>query len=238
MGPMPLTLTAGDFALRLGLSAIAGALIGINRGEHGRPAGLRTTMLVCLAAAGAMLEANFLLSTTGKAANSFVSFDVMRLPLGILTGMGFIGGGAIVKRPDLVHGVTTAATLWIVTVVGLCLGGGQIALGIALAALTLFILWSLKRAEAYLRRDRSATCALTLAADGPPEPQLRSRIEADGFRITMVAVTYVDQASSREYRYDVTWRDGGEGEPPAFLSELASQVGVRKLEWEPRGSAA
>lgn len=137
MGPMPLTLTAGDFALRLGLSAIAGALIGINRGEHGRPAGLRTTMLVCLAAAGAMLEANFLLSTTGKAANSFVSFDVMRLPLGILTGMGFIGSGAIVKRPDLVHGVTTAATLWIVTVVGLCLGGGQIALGIALAALTL-----------------------------------------------------------------------------------------------------
>jgi MgtC family len=52
----------------------------------------------------------------------------MRLPLGILTGVGFIGGGTILKRGDLVTGVTTAATLWLVTVIGLCFGGGQLAL--------------------------------------------------------------------------------------------------------------
>jgi len=52
--------------------------------------------------------------------------DLMRLPLGILTGVGFIGGGAIFKKGDLVTGVTTAATLWMVTVIGLCLGGGQL----------------------------------------------------------------------------------------------------------------
>ena len=128
---MPLTLTWQDIAIRLALSVVAGGLIGLDRGEHGRPAGLRTTLLVCLAAAVSMVQANLLLATTGKAGNSFVVLDLMRLPLGILTGMGFIGGGAILRRDGFVLGVTTAATLWFVTVMGLCFGGGQIKLGIA-----------------------------------------------------------------------------------------------------------
>jgi putative Mg2+ transporter-C (MgtC) family protein len=238
LGPMPLSPSAGDLVLRLALTALAGAAIGINRGEHGRPAGLRTTMLVCLAAAGVMIEANLLLPTSGKAANGFVNIDVMRLPLGVLTGMGFIGGGAIVKRPDLVHGVTTAATLWIVTVIGLCLGGGQLALGIALSVLTLAVLWSLKRAEAHLRRDRWATCIISLGAEAPAEAQLRARLEASGLRIKSTAFTYTAEAKCREYRYGVEWRDSAEAEVPSFLSELAAQAGVQKLEWEPRGSAA
>jgi putative Mg2+ transporter-C (MgtC) family protein len=90
---MPLTLGWREIALRLALSLIAGVLIGLDRGERGRPAGLRTTLLVCLAASVAMIQANLLLGTSGKPANSFVTLDLMRLPLGILTGMGFIGGG-------------------------------------------------------------------------------------------------------------------------------------------------
>src|ERR1700758_4582422 len=127
---MPTTLAWGDVALRLALTVVAGALIGFDRGEHGRPAGLRTTILVCLAAAFAMLLANALLPTSGKTERSFATFDVMRLPLGILTGMGFIGAGTILRRGDLIIGVTTAATLWFVTVIGLCFGGGQIGLGL------------------------------------------------------------------------------------------------------------
>jgi putative Mg2+ transporter-C (MgtC) family protein len=99
---MPTTLEWSDVALRLALTVLAGGLIGFDRGEHGRPAGLRTTLLVCLAAAFAMLLANALLPTSGKTQSSFVNFDVMRLPLGILTGIGFIGAGAIVRRHNLV----------------------------------------------------------------------------------------------------------------------------------------
>src|ERR1700691_1010366 len=99
---MPPTLTWQDIALRLALSIVAGALIGFDRGEHGRPAGLRTTLLVCLAAAIAMLQANLLLTTRGRTADSFVTIDLMRLPLGILTGMGFIGAGAVFRRDGLV----------------------------------------------------------------------------------------------------------------------------------------
>jgi putative Mg2+ transporter-C (MgtC) family protein len=63
---MPLTLGWNEIALRLALSVIAGLLIGLERGEHGRPAGLRTTLLVCLAAAVSMIQANLLLPTAGK----------------------------------------------------------------------------------------------------------------------------------------------------------------------------
>src|SRR5258708_5241154 len=105
---MVATLGWHEIALRLALTLVAGGLIGINRGERGRPAGLRTTLLVCLAASVAMIEANVLLATVGKASDSFVVLDPMRLPLGVLSGIGFIGGGAILRRDDLVLGVTTA----------------------------------------------------------------------------------------------------------------------------------
>jgi MgtC family len=72
-----------------------------------------------------MLQVNYLLTLSGRSSDSFVMNDLMRLPLGILTGVGFIGGGAILRRRDIAVGVTTAATLWFVTVMGLCFGGGQ-----------------------------------------------------------------------------------------------------------------
>ena len=77
-----------------------------------------------------MLQANLLLGVGGKAPNSYVVLDLMRLPLGILTGVGFIGAGAIFRQNDLVRGITTAARSGS-HVIGLCFGGGQIGLGIA-----------------------------------------------------------------------------------------------------------
>ena len=136
-----------EITLRLALTVVAGTLIGLDRGRHGRPVGLRTTLLVCLAAALSMIQANLLLPTAGKPADSFVTLDLMRLPLGILTGMGFIGAGAILKRGELVLGITTAATLWFVTVLGLCFGGGEWVLGGAALAIGMVVLKGLKRVE-------------------------------------------------------------------------------------------
>jgi len=108
---MPTHIEWPAIALRLILTAVASAAIGINRGELDRPVGLRTTMLVALAAAISMIQVNLLLPSAGKPNDSFVMLDLMRLPLGVLSGMGFIGAGTIVRRNDLVQGVTTAATL-------------------------------------------------------------------------------------------------------------------------------
>jgi putative Mg2+ transporter-C (MgtC) family protein len=119
---MVINLQWSDIAIRLLCAILAAGLIDFNRGEDGHPAGLRTTILVALAACLAMLQVNLLLPTAGRPANSFVMNDLMRLPLGILSGMGFIGAGAIVRRDNFVGGITTAATVRFVTVIGLCFG--------------------------------------------------------------------------------------------------------------------
>lgn len=141
---MPTDIEWPAIALRLALTAIASAAIGINRGELDRQVRLRTTMLVAITAAISMIQVNLLLPTAGKPSDSFVMLDLMRLPLGVLSGMGFIGAGAIVRRNDLVQGVPTAATLWYVTMMGLCFGGGQLGLGLAALCLALVVLWCLK----------------------------------------------------------------------------------------------
>ncbi|MGH9591295.1 MAG: MgtC/SapB family protein, partial [Terracidiphilus sp.] len=144
-------------AVRLILTLLAGALLGMDRSRNGHPAGLRTVLLVTLAASVAMIQMDLLLPTSGKTASSFSVMDVMRLPLGILTGVGFIGAGAILRKGNMVLGVTTAATLWFATVVGLCLGAGQLALGCVAAVAGYFVLTSLGWLERRIKCYQPAT---------------------------------------------------------------------------------
>ena len=110
------TLSWADVLFRLALGFAAGFLIGLDRGEHAHTAGLRTTILVSVAATTAMIEANWLVVRTTDTQISILRLDMMRLPLGILSGIGFIGAGAILRRGEMVRGLTTAVTLWLVTV--------------------------------------------------------------------------------------------------------------------------
>src|SRR5437899_13040955 len=157
---MPLFPSWGEICVRLALTMLAGAIIGFNRGARGHAAGFRTTILVCLAASVAMIQTNLLLPLSGKTPESFVVMDLMRLPLGILTGVGFIGGGAILKKGDLVTGVTTAATLWLVTVIGLCLGGGQLVLGSIATALGVVTLWFLTCVDVFIPLEHLASIVI------------------------------------------------------------------------------
>jgi putative Mg2+ transporter-C (MgtC) family protein len=233
---MPVTLQWHDIAVRLFLTIVAGTLIGINRGEHGRPAGLRTTLLVCLAASVAMIQTNLLLGTVGRAPDSFVTLDLMRLPLGILSGMGFIGGGVILKRGDIVLGVTTAATLWFVTVVGLCFGGGQNLLGSATLVMGIVVLWGLKWLEMLLPRERGATFVATVGPDGPTEDDVRRSILAAGFQVVSLGITHDIAGRRREVRCELRWHDRpSEVRLPTFLEGLAQLPDVSRLEWCPQG---
>jgi putative Mg2+ transporter-C (MgtC) family protein len=209
---MPLTLQPHDIALRISLTFLAGLLIGFDRGEHGRPAGMRTTLLVSLAACLAMLQANALLNIAGKSPSSFVVLDLMRLPLGILSGMGFIGAGAILRRDSLVIGVTTAATLWFVTVVGLCFGGGQITLGLLGLGLGLLVLWCMRWVEQRTMQDRHATLRLVADASGPNEDQIRALLTADDYRIGALGVSYMQREKRREHPQ------------PAIVEKLAARL--------------
>ena len=219
-----------DVALRLLYAFVAGAVIGYNRGEHGKAAGLRTTLLVCLAATVAMLQVNYLLTLRGRTSDSFVMNDLMRLPLGILTGVGFIGAGAILRRRDLVIGVTTAATLWYVTVIGLCFGGAQIALGWLATGIGCIVLWVLKPIENKMVSEHQARLVLTTNDSGLAGEEIRARLRAGGIEIA--TVNLIVGRDSREYAFRVRelGRSSRDAVPPV-IEELANRPGVSALHW-------
>jgi putative Mg2+ transporter-C (MgtC) family protein len=232
MTGMALHIGWDEIALRLALTVMAGLAIGYNRTEHGKAAGLRTTLLVCLAASVAMIQVNLLLPTAGRASDSFVMNDLMRLPLGILTGVGFIGGGVILRH-DVVVGVTTAATLWCVTVIGLCLGGGQIALGLATTGIGLVALWALEWIELRLRRERRASLGVEFEGGELNETMLRRMIEAAGMRITGVEMKVFPSGAHRKIVFDLLeFSRPLETKSPAICETLAGEKGVLALDWK------
>lgn len=234
---MPLHPTWQDIAVRLALTVLAGMLVGVNRTERGRAAGMRTTLLVCLTGSLALILANLLMSTRGKPADSFVQLDMMRLPLGVLTGVGFIGAGTIVRRDDLVTGVTTAATMWFVTMMGMCFGAGQWQLGLVALAIALGVLWLLKYVEALFERERTAT--LTFCCDSQTndaENWLREELSKRHYAITTEAMSSEDAGQKRCLRLKLCWQARrGESHLPPFIEPLSRRPDVTKVTWEPTG---
>ena len=112
MKPMPVVPQRHEMFVRVGRALLAGGLIGLERSESGKAAGLRTTILVCLAACLSMLPINALLPQAGKPQGAFPALDPMRLPLGLLTGMGFIGAREPRDRADL-RRVGRRGTAWV-----------------------------------------------------------------------------------------------------------------------------
>lgn len=125
---MPLQV---ELILRLLLAAALGAIIGYQRERAGKPAGLRTHMLICIGAA--------LFTVTGIA--GFTGADSSRIAAGIVTGIGFLGAGAILHRQGgIVIGLTTAASIWSIAAIGLAAGAGLYLISVVAAALIMIVL--------------------------------------------------------------------------------------------------
>lgn len=230
---MPLALTWADVGLRIVLTILAAAAIGYDRDLEGHAAGLRTVILVALAASLAMVQANWLMDTVGKSSDSFAVLDLMRLPLGILTGVGFIGGGAILKRGDTIHGLTTAATLWFVTVVGLCFGGGQIYLGLVGAALGLLILRALRLLERKLKQQRVSELRMKWGIDDFDAETALSSIRMADLQISRFVIREDLLAGVRELQCSVrhlALRD--QHGLPLGLADALRRPGVLEWEWK------
>jgi putative Mg2+ transporter-C (MgtC) family protein len=230
---MPLYLSWEQVALRVALACLASFVIGINRDEHGHPAGVRTTMLVCLAATLAMLLVNLLLPLAGKIPSFFVVMDLMRLPLGILSGIGFIGAGVIIKRDGNVSGVTTAATIWLVTVLDLLFGGGNLYLGIAGSLVTFVILWALKFVERKLSRDYHGSLQLSISAVGPTEKYLRQFIEESNLVVVHWKPRYEPASALVALECELEWTAPAASMPevPRPVDHLRTVPGIVSLRW-------
>jgi putative Mg2+ transporter-C (MgtC) family protein len=229
---MPTSLTWHAIAVRLLVTAACAGALGFDRDQRGHSAGLRTTLLVGLAACLSMIQANWLINSIGKAADSFVVMDIMRLPLGILSGIGFIGAGAIIKRGELALGVTTAATIWFVTVMGLCFGGGQIGLGLAGFALGFLVLTGLRKLEIRLSQRHTGDLKITVSEEGLKQDEIASLLVRNGLSPTEPSISFDNSpALNRVYGWKIQWRAKHEDpNPPRTIQELATYPGVLKLE--------
>jgi putative Mg2+ transporter-C (MgtC) family protein len=227
---MPLHPTWEDIFVRLVLTMVAGALLGFNRGVRGHAAGLRTTILVTLAASVAMIQANILLSLGGKAPDSFAVMDLMRLPLGILTGVGFLGGGAILKKSGSITGVTTAATLWIATVIGLCFGGGQLGLGATATGLGILTLWAMEWIDVQIPREHHARLVVT-TAPGAPTLDLGDLLRPLGYRARFRQQCRSLDSQNREEietHFDIRWKQPESAAPSLDFLALVDKIGRTK----------
>ncbi len=229
---MPFTLTWGDIAIRLACTLVAGILVGLDRDERGKAAGIRTNVLVCLAASLSMVLANGMLGTSGKNQSSFSVLDLMRLPLGILSGMGFIGAGAILRKGEMVLGLTTAATLWMVTMLGLCFGAGKILLGTAGLVLTLFTLWMLKIVENHMSQDhRGSLCVVTGSEELSRE--LRALVKQSGLEVHAWTVDVFREKECVVVQCELGWRaPRQEHREPAVIDVLRQRPDVERLRWQ------
>ena len=132
-----------DMAWRLLLAAGLGAALGLEREYRQKPAGLRTNILIALGSALFTILSLEVTRTVG---------DPSRVAGQIVTGIGFLGGGAIMRNRDTVHGMTTAATIWVNAAIGVGAGMGQYSLATFTAALTLVVLVVLPPIEIYFER--------------------------------------------------------------------------------------
>jgi putative Mg2+ transporter-C (MgtC) family protein len=146
-----------DAAWRLLLAAGLGAAIGLEREYRQKPAGLRTNILIALGSA-------LLTILSGLVGHEAGTAD--RISAQIVTGIGFLGGGAILRSGKAVHGMTTAATIWVNAAIGMAAGAGHLMLATITAALTLAVLALLPPIEIYFERRAGWS---DRHHDGPPD---------------------------------------------------------------------
>ena len=151
--------------------------------------------------------------------------DVLRFPLGVLTGVGFIGGGAILKRGDLITGVTTAATLWIMTAVGLCIGGGQVIVGSAGAIIAFIVLSPFKQFDRLIPRRQKARVVIELPRDaGVAIANVQAALEPLGYAFSFVGRATGPNDATAHISYEVRWRQAG---PESGGAELLASLEER-----------
>ena len=162
-----------DLLLQLVLATILGGAIGLERELKGKPAGLRTNILICIGAA-----------TFTHLSVSLVPGDPGRIAAQVLTGVGFIGAGTILHTRGSVTGLTSAATIWVVSAMGMALGMGLYYEAVGTTALVMAVLLGLSRVEVALGRYSSSS-RFTIHAKPEPSPveDLRTLVGRTGLDV-------------------------------------------------------
>lgn len=191
--------------LRLTLAFAAGAMIGLERTYHGRSAGFRTHILVCTSSALLMLVTVFQWELIGDVPMDTIRIDPTRMAQGLMTGIGFLGAGVIVKDHLSVRGLTTAASIWLTASIGIVIGMGLyyaafLAIFIALIALTM-----IRNFERLIPMLQFGELTVSFSRiNNISESKLRELIKEHG--LTCFRMSYMLENEGKIFKYRTTIR--------------------------------
>lgn len=214
-----------EIIIRLLLGALLGGIIGFERHTHGRPAGFRTQLLVCVASVLLMIISEYYhhLSFMNPA---YVRVDPIRLAAGAITGVGFLGAGVIVKTGVNVQGLTTAACIWIVSAIGLAIGSGLYLAGIISFVITYFSLWFLRTVEDRMPGLSYKFMSVVMKNDGDVN-SLTSVLQKLGSLVSEIDYERDMEKMESVYRITFAYKDGGSIE--TILNEVSALQFVKKV---------
>ena len=221
-------LTTFEALLRLLLAAGLGGAIGFERELRDHEAGFRTHLIVSLGACVFTLVSAYAWTDWTFSTASGVVFDPTRIAAQIVTGIGFLGAGAIIVRGISVRGLTTAATLWVCAAIGMAAGTGYYLVAVASTALVLISLRPLKLVSNRVLsrvRPEEAELAVNLTPEGAAANVL-ARIEELGG-----VVNSVEFGDARTI--DIILRSSRRSESARVAEELAKLEDVERLQWRP-----
>lgn len=171
---------------KLLLSFIAGGLIGLNREHHKQPAGFRTHILISMGSTLLMLLSIYIPQTYFD----FKNGDPGRIAAQVVTGIGFLGAGTIMRFGTNVRGLTTAASIWLISAVGLAIGAGLYLISLVVVALALFTLIALERGERkFMRQYCLRTITLEFNAHNFPEMQIKEILKSKSIHLNDMNVS-------------------------------------------------
>jgi putative Mg2+ transporter-C (MgtC) family protein len=190
-----------EIFLRLMAALAAGSLIGLERSHRGRPAGFRTHALVCLASSLLMLVTVYESHWFPPTGSARVILDPTRMAQGIMTGIGFVGAGAIIKEGFTVRGLTTAASIWVTSAIGILVGIGFYFAAVIGTVLSLGTLSLFRWIEARLPTETYANFMVRFARDQVmSEADLLKEVTTHGFSVRNLTYRLAEDGTQFEYR--------------------------------------
>ena len=217
-------LSLWEGLLRLGLAALLAGAIGVERELREQEAGLRTHMFVCVGATMFMLVGVYAWSDIRLGNDIGVVVDPSRVASYVVSGIGFLGAGAIIKHGINVRGLTTAASLWVVASIGVAVGAGMYVFSVATTALVIVALWPLSQLKRVIqgKADEPRRLAVTLDPHATVVPVLIA-IEENGFGIDSLEVGEEEEAR----RLDVVIKTSADASLGGLIDAVSDLEGVR-----------
>jgi putative Mg2+ transporter-C (MgtC) family protein len=224
-----------EISLRLFAALLVGGLIGLERSFHGRPAGFRTHALVCLSTSLLMLVTVYETRWFPGLIQGRVSLDPTRMAQGIMTGIGFLGAGTIMREGLSVRGLTTAASLWITAAIGILTGIGFFFPAVLATVLTLGTLSLFRWIEAWIPAEFYAHFIVRFHRERAlPEAEMRRMLKDHGFTIGTMSYRLDLDADFFEYRMIIRSRRGENAR--RFADALGKLDAVKEFRVVPTGN--